>query len=180
MLIARTKRRENIIEYLLYMWQVEDTIRACQFNIDIIEQRIISQFTSSQSIKQEINDWYANIIVMMHEENIRDSGHLAMLNSTINELNELHMKLLAQNKDQAYLEQYYLAVPNIRDFEQKLGRKPVNEIDTCLTAIYALLLLRLQKKEISNETLEAMQTFSNLLALLASWFKDIEEGKKVL
>jgi hypothetical protein len=38
------------------------------------------------------------------------------------------------------------------------------------------LLLRLQKREISKETMEAMQTFSNLLAVLAKWYKDLEEG----
>jgi hypothetical protein len=177
MWIAQKKRRENIAEYILYMWQVEDTIRACQFRMDLIEKRVISQFEGSSSRKQEINDWYANIIVMMHEQGIKESGHLASLHSLVDELNELHRKLLNKKHDPKYLELYYWAVPNIRDFEKRLGRKPVNDIDTCLTAIYALLLLRLQKKEISRETMEAMQTFSNLLALLANWYKEIEQGK---
>jgi hypothetical protein len=177
MLIAQQKRKDNIAEYILYMWQVEDTIRACEFNMDLIEKRVISQFTGIKGKKQEIDDWYTNIIVMMHEQGIKKSGHLSALNSLVDELNVLHRKLLDRKHDPKYLEQYYFAVPNIRDFEKRLGRKPVNEVDTCLTAIYALLLLRLQKKEISKETMEAMQTFSNLLAVLAKWFKDIEEGK---
>ena len=28
MIIAQKKRKENIAEYLLYMWQIEDLIRA--------------------------------------------------------------------------------------------------------------------------------------------------------
>ena len=32
MIIARQKRKENIAEYLLYMWQVEDLIRANKFD----------------------------------------------------------------------------------------------------------------------------------------------------
>lgn len=114
---------------------------------------------------------------MMHEQGIKESGHLSSLNLLVDELNQLHRKLLNKKHDPKYLEQYYWAVPNIRDFEKRLGRKPVNEVDTCLTAIYALLLLRLQKKDISKETIEAMQTFSNLLAVLAKWYKEIEEGK---
>ena len=34
MIIARRKRKENIAEYLLYMWQVEDLIRANNFDMD--------------------------------------------------------------------------------------------------------------------------------------------------
>lgn len=29
MITASQKRKENIAEYLLYMWQIEDLIRAC-------------------------------------------------------------------------------------------------------------------------------------------------------
>ena len=29
--IAKTKRRENIAEYILYLWQLEDLLRALQF-----------------------------------------------------------------------------------------------------------------------------------------------------
>lgn len=177
MLIAQQKRKDNIAEYVLYMWQVEDTIRACKFDMDLIERRVISQFTGNEVKKQEVYNWYTNIIVMMHEQGIKESGHLSSLNLLVDELNQLHRKLLNKKHDPKYLEQYYWAVPNIRDFEKRLGRKPVNEVDTCLTAIYALLLLRLQKKDISKETIEAMQTFSNLLAVLAKWYKEIEEGK---
>jgi flagellin-specific chaperone FliS len=176
MLIAQEKRKENIAEYILYMWQVEDTIRACNFDMDLLEEKIISQFSSNNKIKQEISNWYANLIVMMHEENIKETGHLAMINTIINDLNDLHKQLLVNKKDTKYLEQYFQASPNIHEIEKRLGREPVNEIDTCLTALYALLLMRLKKREITRETLEAMQTFSNLLALLSNWYKKAENG----
>ena len=43
MIIAQQKRKENIAEYLLYMWQVEDMIRANQLDIDKINDNIISR-----------------------------------------------------------------------------------------------------------------------------------------
>jgi hypothetical protein len=171
MLIAKEKYKNNIAEYILYMFRVEDTIRACNFDMELIEQRIISQFTVSEKVRQEIRDWYADLILMMHQEKIREKGHLNMLNSLIGELNELHKKLLFDVKDKQYLEQYYWAVPNIKEFEMKLDKQPQNEIETCLIALYALLLLRLTKKEISKETIEAMQTFSNMLAALSVKYK---------
>jgi hypothetical protein len=177
MLIAKEKRKDNIAEYILYMWQVEDSIRACQFNIDLIDKYLISQFSEPEKIKAEFRDWYADIILMMHEENIKESGHMKMLKLLVNDMNILHRRLINDLKDAKYLEQYYWTLPNLRDFGEKLGEKLENEVEICLSALYALLLLRLQKREVSGETLEAMHTFSNLMALLSKWYKDIEEGR---
>ena len=44
MIIAQLKRKENIAEYLLYMWQIEDIIRANKLDIDLIEKNLISQY----------------------------------------------------------------------------------------------------------------------------------------
>lgn len=180
MLVAQEKLKENIGEYIIYMWQVEDTLRASKFDMNLLEDRIILQFSDKERVRQEIRDWYANMIVMMHEEKLQESGHLSTLNSLVEELNDLHKKLLDTKQDAKYLELYALASPNITEIEKKLGRKPISEIDTCLTALYALLLMRLKKKEITPETLEAMKTFSNLLALLSSWYKRISTGEAEL
>lgn len=174
MIIAQEKRKQNIIEYILYMFQVEDTIRACKFDMGMIEDRVISQFKVSDDMQTEIKSWYANLIVTMHEEGLMETGHISELIALVDELNDLHLKLLNEVKDQKYRDQYAFAKTNIEEFEKKLGNTSRNEIYTCMQAIYALLLLRLQKKNITQETIEAMQTFSNLLALLGSWFKKAE------
>ena len=44
MFIAKKLKKENICEYLLYMWQVEDLIRAFGLNIDLLNERIISSY----------------------------------------------------------------------------------------------------------------------------------------
>ena len=46
MIIAQQKRKENIAEYLLYMWQVEDLLRACDLDDDRIDQLLVSRFKS--------------------------------------------------------------------------------------------------------------------------------------
>lgn len=38
MIIASQKKKENIAEYLLYMWQIEDIIRAYGLDIDQIQK----------------------------------------------------------------------------------------------------------------------------------------------
>ncbi|MBN1599412.1 MAG: DUF4924 family protein [Bacteroidales bacterium] len=179
MLIAREKRKQNIAEYILYLWQIEDTIRACKFNIEMIEERVISQFNVSDKQRAEIKDWYANLILMMHEEGIKTKGHLMILEDLVRDLELLHNKLINVDKDPAYIEQYKRAQPNIKYFEEKLSDSTSSEIELCLSALYGLLLLRLQKKQISQETLQAMQTFSNLLAILSKKYKAIgKQGDK--
>ena len=44
MFIANELRKNNIAEYLLYMWQVEDTIRAFDCQLSRIRREYISQF----------------------------------------------------------------------------------------------------------------------------------------
>ncbi|NJM15399.1 MAG: DUF4924 family protein [Bacteroidales bacterium] len=41
MLIAKEKRNENVAEYILYMWQLEDLLRGCNFDINIVEREIV-------------------------------------------------------------------------------------------------------------------------------------------
>ena len=44
MKIAQQLKEKNIAEYLIYMWQVEDLIRANKCDIDEIRRNIISRY----------------------------------------------------------------------------------------------------------------------------------------
>lgn len=177
MLVAREKRKKNIAEYVLYMWQIEDTMRALQFDMNQVEERIIPQFKQSNGIKDEIRDWYANLILSMHEEGIKKSGHLKIVTGVVNELYELHKRLIFESKVPEYIKVYSSAKPNIDAFQDKLKMPGINDIEVCFYGLYGLLLLRLKKKEVSAETSEAMQTFTNILGLLSKYYHNIEQGK---
>lgn len=43
MYIASAKRKENIAEYLLYMWQIEDIIRANSLDIELVKRNVIDK-----------------------------------------------------------------------------------------------------------------------------------------
>jgi len=47
MYIAKEKRKNNIAEYILYMWQIEDMLRAYNFRLDNIEKELIPQYQGS-------------------------------------------------------------------------------------------------------------------------------------
>ena len=44
MFIAQELRKNNIAEYLLYMWQVEDTIRAFDCSLTRIKREYVERF----------------------------------------------------------------------------------------------------------------------------------------
>ena len=54
MVIAQLKRQENIAEYLLYLWQVEDLLRACDLDIDRVEKTVISRYDVDENTRHEI------------------------------------------------------------------------------------------------------------------------------
>ncbi len=175
MIVAQKKRKTNIAEYVLYMWQIEDLIRAYRFDMNAIEQKIVNQFDQPDRIRQEIRNWYANLIVMMHQEGIKENGHLSYINHIVEQMNNLHLRLLHENNDGQYLNFYRQAKPNILELKSRLPDPEVNDMETCLDGLYGLLLMRLKGREVGPETESAMQTFSNLLALLSLRFKQAEE-----
>ncbi|MFV0329128.1 MAG: DUF4924 family protein [Dysgonomonas sp.] len=177
MLIAQQLKEENIAEYLIYMWQVEDLIRANNLDIDKIEEQIISRFNQPDNVKIEIREWYENLIDMMRRENVVESGHLIINKNVISELTELHIRLLKNTNEDKYSEQYYKTLPFIVELRSKSPSKDIPELETCFSALYGFLLMKLQKKEISGETQAAISQIGTFLRLLTQKYKDEKEGK---
>lgn len=176
MLIARQKRHENIAEYLLYMWQVEDLIRANKLDINLIKQNIIGKFEQPEAVKKEMQDWYEGLIAMMHQEHAESFGHLQINKNVILDLTRLHNELLKLPEEAAYSATYYKTLPFIVELRAKSDHKDEYELETCFSALYGLLLLRIQHKEISAETQAAISQISALLKLLAEKYKEEEEN----
>jgi hypothetical protein len=93
MIIAQEKRKTNIAEFILYMWQVEDLIRASGFDLERVDENVIRKFDLPPETLEEIRTWYSNLITLMAEERIVNKGHMSFLNNLIRELNDLHLRL---------------------------------------------------------------------------------------
>lgn len=176
MIIASQKRKENIAEYLLYMWQVEDIIRANNLDMDSIRQNVISRFKADGATLKQMSDWYESLIDMMRRENVVEKGHLQMNRNIIGELADLNGRILADPSFDQYRSEYYRTLPYIVELRAKADT-PAGEIETCFNALYGILLLRLQGKEISKETQTAIAQISNFMALLAKCYYLDEHDK---
>lgn len=177
MIIARQKRKENIAEYLLYMWQVEDLIRANHFDIDSIRRTVISQYDQPDEIKEGIAAWYEELIEMMRSEGVTEKGHIQLNKNVIITLTDLHLRLLKSTKEMIYGAAYYKTLPYIVQLRAKSGGEELPELETCFNAIYGFLLLRMQGKAVSPETQEAIKQISSFLALLAGKYREDMNGE---
>ena len=177
MIIAQQKRKENICEYLLYMWQVEDLIRANHFDMEQIREHVISRYQQPDETKEKIAAWYEELIEMMRSEGVMESGHIQLNKNVIISLTDLHLRLLKSPKEMVYSAAYYKTLPYIVQLRAKSRGKDIPEIETCFTALYGYLMLRMQGKEVSNETMEAIKQISSFLALLAEKYKADMNGE---
>lgn len=177
MIIASQKHKENIAEYLLYMWQIEDIIRANGLDIDKIKANVIDRFDLTDAQRKEMTEWYESLIDMMRREGVEKSGHLQLNKNVIIQLTDLHLALLKDSRFPDYTAEFYKTLPYIVELRSKAGDTPAGEIETCFNALYGMLMLRLQSKEITPETRDAVAQISKFLAILARDYNLDREDK---
>jgi len=175
MIISQIKRKENIAEYLLYMWQIEDMIRANNLDIEKIDKNLISLYQVDDATKKEIKEWYESLIKMMELEDVREKGHLQINKNVIIRLADLHHQLLESPKFPEYGAEFYRTLPYVVELRAKAGNNKVGEIETCFNALYGVLMLKLQKHTISEDTEKAIKQISKFLTMLSSLYKKDEE-----
>jgi len=176
MLVAKDKIKTNIGEYFLYMFQIEDLLRACNFNKSIIESNLVAQYHTDDVTKEEIKNWYFGLSELMEEENLEKKGHLSFINNKMIEVFDFHLYLL-QHCD--YVE-YQNKFNDIKDILKALKAKQeetLNDINIIINTIYGVYLLKLKKQEISTDTLNSASKLSKFMAELSKTFRDYESGE---
>ena len=170
MFIAQELRKNSIAEYLLYMWQVEDIIRAYDCSLSRIRKEYIDSFELDDEQKEEELDWWGNLVRMMNQEGCREQGHLQINKIVVQDLTELHAQLLQSSKFPFYNTEYYKVLPFIVELRNR-GDKDLTEIETCLNALYGVMMLRLQHKDISPDTKHAIDEITTFLGMLSDYYK---------
>lgn len=143
-------KQNNIAEYILYLWQMEDYLRA---------------FPQNAEATPELHD----LNEMMHREGIVDGGHLALANNALSELEDLHTTLL--NEDAMYRAAIIRLQPSLNLLKAKTDRPTMSDIEACLVLLYQIMMLRLQKKEITPETASVQQQATQVLTFLSKTYR---------
>lgn len=176
MLIAQQKKNENIAEYILYMYQVEDIIRAFKFDIDAILTNYVEPQLPDSSFMNQYRTWYTSLIQQMKSQKIEQTGHLMDTQEIMIELSYLHNTLLNMTKDEKYIALFDVATKYIDELKAKSNLKDKNQVEIAFHGMYMKLLLKLQKKEISPETEEAFDSMRILLAYLSRGYHKMKSG----
>lgn len=180
MFIAQKYRKSNIVEYVLYMWHIEELIRSMNFDMTAIEQGIISSFPMNDDAKEQIRSWYSGLIKDMQDERIVDKGHLAELTELVAELTFLHQSLLTVYQDKAYQKLVAEAQPNLDALKLKTQGEARGEIEAALNGLFGVLVLKLKKREVSEATQDAVKSISSMMAHLAKQYNSMKEGTLTL
>ena len=176
MFVAKELRKKSIAEYLLYMWQVEDIIRAYGCSLTRIRKEYIEKFQYSDEQKEEETDWYGNLVRMINTEGLRKKGHLQINTIVMQELQELHSTLLQSTKFPFYSAEYYRVLPFIVELRNRGANKEEHEIETCFNALYGTMMLRLQQKEITPNTQHAIKEITTLISMLSDYYQADKAG----
>ena len=177
MFISRELRKKNIAEYLLYMWQVEDLLRANDLSMERVKTALVDPYGLDESASAELYQWYENLIEMMRLEDAKEKGHLQINKNVIINLTDLHLRLLKSPKMPFYSAAYYKALPFIGEFRTKSDGREKNELENCFDALYMVWLMKLQKREINEETLKATAEIGKFISMLSLYFREDEEGR---
>jgi hypothetical protein len=144
-------KKNNIAEYILYLWQLEDYLRA---------------FPQQADANQELHD----LSEMMHQENILEKGHLQLAQNALSELEDLHNDLLDQ--EATYRAAMLQLTPSLNLLKAKTDRPTMSDIEACLILLYQIMLLKLQKRTISSETEQVQKQVTKVLQYLSKTYKE--------
>ena len=176
MFVQKELREKNIAEYLLYMWHVEDMIRAAGLDSDRLYDSVIKNSGRSEADCREWRQWYDDLIEMMRAEGKTSQGHLQINENVLVLLDDLHTRLLNSHKQPEYRDLYYKALPFIVEFRAKNHSTENEELSDCFNMLYGVWLLRVQGKEVSASTAQAVKAVSAFIGKLAVLYREDKEG----
>lgn len=173
--IARQKQKENIAEYLLWLWQMEDLLRAVKFDVSRLDDQLLSELDEKERLENK--KWFIRLAGEMKDEGVEVSGHHHSSQEILSEMMLLQQTLLTTIDDKEFKKEYAMAKPLLDEFKLKTDRIPRNDVETAFTAIYGELTLKLGGKTITPETKKAIGVFKAYIRSLTRNYHLMKAGK---
>ena len=167
MILAESKKKAHIVEYLLFLWQIEDLVRAARFNPNVLEKWAEDTANSEGTNPDKEKEWIISIASDMRSQGKIEAVHLSSVSEAMVELAHLHEMLLGPLDDNRYKEAFEIAEPMMHEITAKQPGPIGHPIEQLLVVLYGFLMLRLQKQSISAETEAGLVAFRNWANALA-------------
>ena len=155
--IAQAKRKENIAEYILYLWQIEDLLRALQFSPEAIYSQLVARRETPEEQKQIFLLWYMDIVNLLREEGKEEKGHLNHTLHLIADMHNLHLQLMQLPIGDHYRATFARLEPELPRLREIVGGAEMTDTELCFRALYAAMLYRIKgegEKAAVKDTIE--------------------------
>jgi hypothetical protein len=176
--IAQSKRKENIAEYILYLWQIEDLLRALQFSPEAIYSQLVAPRQIEEEQKHVYLLWYMDIVNLLKKEDKEESGHLEHTLHLIGDMHNLHLQLMQNPVGEHYRTTFARLAPQLPMLRTLVKKEDVCDTEICFRALYAAMLYRIKgdkkRAEAINDTIELV---SPVVAELAAMYGKVERGE---
>lgn len=182
--IARAKRGENIAEYILYLWQLEDLLRALQFSPEAIYSQLVKPRALEPEAQQELLVWYMELVALLRQEDKEEGGHLDHTLHLIADLQGLHSQLIESPAGERYRALYgamAAELPALREVLRSSRNVEIDntgDIELAFRALYAAMLYRIKGGEKGEKAVgDVTAVVSPAIAELARVYRLVERGE---
>lgn len=167
MFAAHELKQKNMAEYLLYMWRVEDIIRAFDADIEKIDTQLIAGMNLTEEQRKAEYEWYESLIDMMRREGCLQKGHIQLVKNALIDLEDIHLSLLQTAEGVEYKAKYYQLQPSLTILKSKSSDPTLSDLEMCFVFLYCMMNLRQEKAAISEDTERTAKQAAGLLAMLS-------------
>ncbi len=177
--IARGLRHQNIAEYILYLWQLEDLFRGLQFSPEAIFTQFVAPRTNlSPDEARALHTWYMEFCEMLEREGKRKQGHSEHTLHLIADLHDLHLRLLKLPIGARYQTLWISLEEPLADLRASSGGgEGVSDIELCFRALYGAMLYRLKGEQGRGAVEDTLAYISPVIAELSSLHSKAERGE---
>lgn len=176
--IARAKRRENIAEYILYLWQLEDLLRALQFSPEAIYSQLIApRHDIAEEQKHLFLVWYMELVNLLRQEGKEEKGHLEHTLHLIADLHDLHLRLLRLPAGEHYRRTWARLEPELPRLRGIVGNPGMSDTELLFRALYAAMLYRIRGEGERSAVADTLELISPVVAELADLYGRVERGE---
>ena len=177
MLVALQKRRENIAEYILYLWQIEDLLRALQFSPEAIYTTLVARIDGAdEQQKENIFNWYMQIVELLRKEGKESKGHIDHTLHLIGDLHNLHLQLMKLPVGEHYRMTYTRLAAELPRLRTILDNDDISDTELCFRALYAAMLYRI-KGSGERAIEDTLAVISPAIAELSAIHGKVERGE---
>ncbi len=174
---AQSLRKQNVAEYILYLWQLEDMFRALQFSPEAIYSQFVAPRTSLDEKSQAaLLTWYMELVELLQKEGKEEKGHLDHTLHLIADLHNLHLQLM----DLAVGARYRTLVARLDEVLPDLRAifgEEVSATELAFRALYAAMLYRIKGEGEKGAVVDTIEYISPVVAELASIYGKAERGE---